>query len=139
MPQPEGRVICAEINAGGFGCSPVATLELKTVFTQTVAEAVTRCKTSWRPKDPGAGAAHPLFVSGARALAHFAVSDDEVMMTTKLAGAATHFLPFNRGGPGGGAGDPPNPGGLDTAHLWERVSQRDAWLNILGRLMCVKA
>ncbi|GLP79744.1 type I restriction endonuclease subunit R [Mycobacterium antarcticum] len=117
---------------------PVATAELKTDFTQTVADAITQYKTSRLPKDPSTGMVQPLFVSGARALVHFAVSDDEVWMTTKLVGGTTHFLPFNRGAEDGGAGNPLNPAGPRTAYLWERVLQRDAWLNILGRLMYIK-
>ncbi|OBG12520.1 restriction endonuclease subunit R [Mycolicibacterium celeriflavum] len=117
---------------------PVATAELKTYFTQTVADAITQYKTSRLPKDPATGAVQPLFVSGARALVHFAVSNDEVWMTTNLSGETTHFLPFNRGTENGGAGNPLNPHGSKTAYLWERVLQRDAWLNILGRLMYIK-
>ena len=117
---------------------PVATAELKTEFTQTIFDAITQYKTSRLPKDPASGVVQPLFVSGARALVHFAVSDDEVWMTTKLAGETTHFLPFNRGTEDGGAGNPLNPLGPRTAYLWERVLQRDAWLNILGRLMYIK-
>ncbi|WP_018604252.1 type I restriction endonuclease subunit R [Mycobacterium sp. 155] len=117
---------------------PVATAELKTEFTQTIFDAITQYKTSRLPKDRASGAVQPLFVSGARALVHFAVSDDEVWMTTKLAGETTHFLPFNRGAEDGGAGNPLNPDGPRTAYLWERVLQRDAWLNILGRLMYIK-
>ncbi|MCV7316641.1 type I restriction endonuclease subunit R [Mycolicibacillus parakoreensis] len=117
---------------------PVATAELKTDFTQTVADAINQYKTSRLPKDPGTGIVQPLFVSGARALVHFAVTNDEVWMTTKLAGDKTHFLPFNRGTEEGGAGNPSNPEGSRTAYLWERVLQRDAWLNILGRLMYIK-
>lgn len=117
---------------------PVATVELKTDFTQTVSDAITQYKTSRLPKDPETGKIQPLFVSGARALVHFAVSNDEVWMTTNLAGASTHFLPFNRGTEAGGAGNPLNPDGSKSAYLWERVLQRDAWLNILGRLMYVK-
>ncbi|MGW6655600.1 type I restriction endonuclease subunit R [Rhodococcus sp. NPDC055024] len=117
---------------------PVATTELKTDFTQTVTDAITQYRTSRLPKDPGTGKAQPLFVSGARALVHFAVSNDEVWMTTKLAGGKTYFLPFNRGTEDGGAGNPLNPNGSRTSYLWERVLQRDAWLNILGRLMYIK-
>ncbi|BBX04634.1 restriction endonuclease subunit R [Mycolicibacterium moriokaense] len=117
---------------------PVATAELKTDFTQTVADAISQYKTSRLPKDPDTGRRQPLFESGARALVHFAVSNDEVWMTTKLAGDQTHFLPFNRGTEDGGAGNPVNPDGSKTAYLWERVLQRDAWLNILGRLMYIK-
>lgn len=117
---------------------PVATAELKTDFTQTVADAIAQYKTSRLPKDPGTGAVQPLFVSGARAVVHFAVSNDEVWMTTQLTGKTTHFLPFNRGTENGGAGNPLNPTGSKSAYLWERVLQRDAWLNILGRLMYIK-
>ena len=117
---------------------PVATLELKTDFTQTVQDAINQYKTSRQPKDPGTSKSQPLFVSGARALVHFAVSNDEVWMTTRLAGEDTHFLPFNRGTEDGGAGNPLNPDGSPTAYLWERVLQRDSLLNILGRLMYVK-
>lgn len=117
---------------------PVATVELKTDFTQTVSDAITQYRTSRLPKDSATGKAQPLFVSGARALVHFAVSNDEVWMTTNLAGEKTHFLPFNRGTEVGGAGNPLNPNGSRTSYLWERVLQRDAWLNILGRLMYIK-
>jgi type I restriction enzyme R subunit len=117
---------------------PVATAELKTVFTQPISNAIAQYKTSRLPKDPGPGRVQPLFVSGARALVHFAVSNNEVWMTTKLAGDNTHFLPFNRGTDDGGAGNPINPNGSQSSYLWERVLQRDAWLNILGRIMYVK-
>lgn len=117
---------------------PVATAELKTDFTQTVTDAITQYRTSRLPKDTATGKAQPLFMSGARALVYFAVSNDEVWMTTKLAGDKTHFLPFNRGSEDGGAGNPLNPNGSRTSYLWERVLQRDAWLNILGRLMYIK-
>lgn len=117
---------------------PVATAELKTDFTQTVADAITQYRTSRLPKDLSSGTVQPLFVSGARALVHFAVSNDEVWMTTALAGEKSHFLPFNRGTEDGGAGNPLNPTGSKSAYLWERVLQRDAWLNILGRLMYIK-
>lgn len=117
---------------------PVATAELKTDFTQSVADAIKQYKTSRLPKDPATGKIQPLFGFGTRALVHFAVSNDEVWMTTKLAGDATHFLPFNRGVEDGGAGNPLNPEGSKSSYLWERVLQRDAWLNILGRLMYIK-
>lgn len=85
---------------------PAATAELKTDFTQTVADAITQYRTSRLPKDPVSGKLQPLFTSGARGLVHFAVSNDEVWMTTRLSGEKTHFLPFNRGSETGGAGNP---------------------------------
>jgi len=63
---------------------------------------------------------------------HFAVSNNEVRMTTRLEGAATHFLPFNKGNDGG-AGNKPNPNGHPTTYLWEEVWERESWLEILGR------
>ena len=59
------------------------------------------------------------------------------MMTTRLAGTATRFLPFNRGN-GGGAGNAPNPFGFATHYLWEEVWQRDSWLEILHRYLIGK-
>ena len=116
---------------------PVATAELKTDFTQSVTEAIDQYKTSRQPKHPVTKHVEPLFGFGNRALVHFAVSNDEVWMTTKLAGEKTHFLPFNTGHDGS-AGNPLNPHGSASAYLWERVWQRDAWLNVIGRFMHVE-
>ncbi|CAN5296561.1 DEAD/DEAH box helicase family protein [soil metagenome] len=117
---------------------PVATLELKTDFTQSITHAIEQYRTTRLPKDAGTGKVQPLFVSGARAVVHFAVSNDEVWMTTKLAGPKTFFLPFNRGTEEGGAGNPLNLYGSPSSYLWERVLKRDAWLGILGRFMYIK-
>jgi len=64
-------------------------------------------------------ASQPLLQFG-RALVHMAVDTDEVFMATKLAGASTFFLPFNKGHEQG-EGNPPNPNGHKTAYLWEEV------------------
>ncbi|MCW2690802.1 MAG: hsdR [Mycobacterium sp.] len=115
---------------------PVATLELKTDFTQAISNAIAQYKKDRAVKDPATGKPQPLFGFGTRALVHFAVSNDEVWMTTKLAGDKTHFLPFNRGALDGGAGNPPATGGKSaTAYLWEEIFDRDNWLAILGRFM----
>lgn len=55
-----------------------------------------------------------------RALVHMAVDTEEVFMATRLAGASTFFLPFNKGH-NNGEGNPPNPNGHKTAYLWEEV------------------
>ena len=66
---------------------------------------------------------------------HFAVSNREVPMVTRLDGPATTFLPFNQGNDGA-AGNPVNPaGGHRTAYLWEQVWARESWLEILGRYL----
>ena len=82
---------------------PVATLELKTDFTQSITDAINQYKSDRPVKDPATGKSQPMFGFGTRALVHFAVSNDEVWMTTRLAGDKTHFLPFNRGTADGGA------------------------------------
>lgn len=107
---------------------PVATAELKTDFTQSVEHAIAQYKKDRLPKG------EPLLGFATRALVHFAVSNKEVHMTTRLAGKDTVFLPFNRGN-GGHAGNPPNPSGSATSYLWETILQRDTWLEILDRFM----
>ncbi len=116
---------------------PVATVELKTDNTQSIDDAVWQYKTDRLPQLAGK-TPEPLLSFPSGALVHFAVSTREVRMTTKLAGPATVFLPFNKGSdPGGkncGAGNPvPNGPGYPTDYLWQEVWERESWLEILGR------
>ncbi len=113
---------------------PVATLELKTDFTQSVQDAISQYRHDRPVRDPVTKREEPLLAFKRRSQVHFAVSTDEVWMTTKLDGKETRFLPFNLGSDGG-KGNPPNPDGYRTAYLWERVLDRDAWLDILGRFV----
>lgn len=110
---------------------PVSTVELKTDFTQSIQDAVDQYKFDRHPSPKGQKP-EPLLTFPSGALVHFAVSNAEVMMTTKLEGPSTRFLPFNKGNEGG-KGNPPNPTGHPTAYLWEDIWQRDSWLEILGR------
>ncbi len=112
---------------------PVATVELKTDFTQSVDDAKQQYRKDRKP------AGEPLLGFGTRAVVHFAVSNDEVWMTTRLDGEKTRFLPFNRGNHGH-AGNAPDPSGTTsaTAYLWQEVWQRDRWLDILSRFMHVE-
>ena len=112
---------------------PVATLELKTDFTQSIADAIDQYRFDRAPQPKGQ-AREPLLSFPGGALVHFAVSNSEVHMTTKLAGPATRFLPFNKGDHGG-AGNPTNPKGHRTAYLWEEVLERESWLEIVGRYL----
>lgn len=115
---------------------PVATVEFKTDFTQSVADAIDQYKVDRLPRAKN-GAAEPLLTFPSGALVHFAVSNSEAHMATKLAGKETIFLPFNKGNDGG-KGNPPNPKGHPTAYLWEEVWQRDSWLDILGRYLVTR-
>ncbi|MDR3368851.1 type I restriction endonuclease [Rhodoferax sp.] len=116
---------------------PVATVELKTDFTQSLGDAIDQYRFDRHPKPKGQ-AAEPLLSFPSGALIHFAVSNKEVAMVTKLAGAATVFLPFNLGDDGA-AGNPVNPaGGHRTAYLWEQVWARESWLEILGRYLIAR-
>ena len=122
---------------------PVATAELKTDFTQCIGDAIDQYRFDRHPKPKGQQG-EPLLSFPNGALVHFAVSNSEVHMVTKLDGPATEFLPFNQGDHGA-AGNPVNPqGGLSacgaqaghrTAYLWEQVWQRDSWLEILGHYL----
>lgn len=120
---------------------PVATVELKSDFTQSVEDAVDQYRFDRLPHPrghKGQSAAEPLLSFPNGALVHFAVSSREVRMTTRLQGAHTVFLPFNRGDRGA-AGNPPNArGGHRTAYLWETVWARDSWLEILGRYLVTR-
>ena len=116
---------------------PTATLELKSQFKQTVENAKRQYRQDRPIKDPVSRKPEPLLTFKRGALVHFAVSQDEVAMTTKLAGKDTYFLPFNRGTEEGGAGNPPAPdeASYATGYLWEEVFAPDAWLKVLGRFL----
>jgi len=109
---------------------PVITVELKNPLTgQTVENAMYQYRMDRDPREP-------IFEFKRRTLAHFAVDTEAVFMTTRLAGRATYFLPFNKGRDGG-AGNPPDPQGRTyrTAYLWEEVLQRDSLLDLLARFL----
>lgn len=109
---------------------PIATLELKNPLTcQTIDNAKHQYRHDRDPREV-------IFDFKRRTLVHFAVDTESVFMTTRLAGTATHFLPFNRGCDGG-AGNPSDPNGRTyrTAYLWEEVLQRDSLLDLLSRFI----
>lgn len=112
---------------------PVATAELKTNFTQSITDAIDQYRFDRMPRPKG-GNPEPLLTFPSGALVHFAVSNSEVHMTTKLAGPTTRFLPFNKGD-AGGAGNPLNEHGHRTAYLWEEIWERESWLEIIGRYL----
>lgn len=113
---------------------PVATLELKSEFKQAVQNAITQYKKTRLPKDPVTNKPEPLLTFKRGALVHFAVSQFDVYMATKLAGDDTFFLPFNKGTKVGGAGNdiPEDAGRYATDYLWNEVLQPDNLLKILA-------
>jgi type I restriction enzyme R subunit len=122
---------------------PVATIELKTETTQSIEAAVRQYRYDRPPVDAASNTPEPLLAFGARSLVHFAVSSDEVRMTTKLDGPKTRFLPFNRGIPdgqgGAAAGNPADHArGHATAYLWHDVLKRESFLDILGKFISVE-
>ncbi|MGO4103385.1 type I restriction endonuclease subunit R [Leifsonia sp. YAF41] len=107
---------------------PAASIELKTDLTQSAQAGLKQYAHDRVPTG------EPLLEFGRGALVHFVVSNELVYMTTKLDGANTRFLPFNRG-KGNGAGNDPIHGTSPTAFFWTETLGRDAWLDLLGRFL----
>lgn len=95
---------------------PISTIELKDTFSQGVENAIKQYKYDRNPKET-------LFK---RCLVHFAMSDEKVYMTTKLAGPSTKFLPFNKG-----IDNPEVKGSYKTSYMYTDILQT----NQLARLI----
>lgn len=108
---------------------PVVTAELKNPLSgQNVEHAKKQYKNDRDHREL-------IFEFKKRALVHFAVDQDLVFMTTRLAGSKTFFLPFNLGSDGGAGNPLAEDEGYRTAYLWREVWQRDSLLDILSRFM----
>lgn len=114
---------------------PVATLELKNTLTgSTFRHAEKQYRYDRAPAN------EPLLTFKRGALVHFALDQDNVSMTTRLANGKTRFLPFNRGREGG-AGNPDIAGEFRVAYLWadqpegRAIFSREIWLDIIGRFV----
>lgn len=112
---------------------PLVGIELKDQFTGQDVENAMR---QWREdRDPRCRC----LKFNTRMVAFFAVDLENVYMTTKLESAKTFFLPFNQGSAGagndGGAGNPANPDGYATSHLWEVALQKDSLLDIVNKFL----
>lgn len=117
---------------------PVGTVELKTDFTQSVEDAMEQYKKDRLPVDPKTKRKEPLLTFKRGAVVHFAMSDSDIRMTTKLDGDNTFFLPFNQGCEGR-AGNPARADGeYPVAYFWERICQPDAWLRIFHSFVYVE-
>ena len=113
---------------------PVVAIELKNQLTgQSVDNAMTQWMTDRDKRDPAFSFNH-------RILVFFAVDLYHAMMTTKLNGSETQFLPFNQGSNGagndGGAGNPPSPDGeYAVSYLWKNIWQKDKLLDIIQKFI----
>lgn len=110
---------------------PLITVELKNPWTGQTARF--HGQKQYREKRD---ATQPLLQFG-RALVHMAVDTDEVFMATKLTGASTFFLPFNKGH-NNGEGNPPNPSGHKTAYLWEEVFLPESLAGIIQHFVLLE-
>ncbi|MGB1259762.1 MAG: type I restriction endonuclease subunit R [Akkermansiaceae bacterium] len=114
---------------------PIATMELKSEFKQAVERAIKQYKLTRPPVDPVTKKPEPLLTFKRGALVHFAVSQYEVYMATKLAAMETYFLPFNKGTADGAAGNdvPEDIDRYATDYLWNEVLLPDNLLKILAK------
>lgn len=81
-----------------------------------------------------------LFLFRAGCLVNFAMDLEQVYMTTKLAGKATFFLPFNMGngeGVNAGAGNPIFEDRYSVSYMWEDILTKDTVLELLGKFIFV--
>lgn len=108
----------------------VATVEVKTDFTQSADAAVEQYKNDRLPMEPTTRRVEPLLTFKRGAVVHFAMSDSDIQMCTKLAGKNSYFLPFNAGRDGHAGNPIREDGEYPVAYFWEQVCQRDNWLRI---------
>lgn len=117
---------------------PVATVELKTDFTQSIDDAINQYKIDRLPVNPKTKRKEPLLTFKRGAVVHFATSDSEIAMTTKLNGANTLFLPFNKGNDGHAGNTARKDGEYPVAYFWEEICKKDAWLRIFHSFVYVE-
>lgn len=114
---------------------PVATFEFKNVMTNTTFR---HAEKQYRTQRPPAG--EPLLTFKRGALVHFALDEDNVSMTTRLANGKTRFLPFNRGRDGG-AGNEDIEDEFRVAYLYsggewgKAIFSREVLLDVIGKFM----
>lgn len=83
-----------------------------------------------------------LFWFKAGCLVNFAMDLEEVYMTTKLAGSATFFLPFNMGngeGVNAGAGNPSFEDKYSVSYMWEDILTKDTVLDLISKFIFIES
>jgi len=117
---------------------PVATVELKTDFTQSAESAIKQYKEDRLPVNPKTKRKEPLLTFKRGAVVHFAMSDSDIQMATKLDGDNTYFLPFNQGNDGHEGNPAREDGEYPVAYFWEDILNSDAWLRIFHSFVYVE-
>lgn len=117
---------------------PVATVELKTEFTQSLEHAKDQYKFDRLPVDPTTKRKEPLLTFKRGAIVHFAMTDSLIEMTTELKGKDTFFLPFNQGDNGHAGNAARKDNEYPVGYFWEDVCQRDTWLRIFTNFVYVE-
>ena len=82
-----------------------------------------------------------LFWFKAGCLVNFAMDLEQVYMTTKLAGNATFFLPFNMGngeGVNAGAGNPTFKDKYSVSYMWEDILTKDTVLDLISKFIFIE-
>ena len=102
---------------------PLVTIELKDTFSQGMRNAINQYKQDRDSREK-------IFQT---CLVHFAMSDEEIAMTTKLDGQNTRFLPFNKD-----ITNPDNPNGFKTSYLYEEVLTKESLINIITNFVFVE-
>lgn len=113
----------------------IMTFELKcNVAGQSYQDAIYQYRTGRDPKTR-------LFLFKAGALVNFAMDLEQVYMTTKLAGNATFFLPFNMGngtGVNAGAGNPTFSDKYSVSYMWEDILTKDTVLDLISKFIFIE-
>lgn len=113
----------------------IISIELKSEYSgQTYRDAIQQYRQERDPKSR-------LFLWKAGCFVNFAMDTSEVMMTTKLDGSATFFLPFNKGKGEGiytGAGNPEVSDKLSVSYMWEEVLTKDSLLELIKKFVFIE-
>ncbi|WP_327858359.1 type I restriction endonuclease subunit R [Acinetobacter guillouiae] len=120
---------------------PMATVEIKTEFNQSIEDAIDQYKNDRQPIDPKTKRKEPLLTPKRGAIVHFAVCESEIRMATALDGVNTTFLPFNKGNDGH-AGNPPADEKKGEVYpidyFWNYILERNHWLNIFHHFVYIE-
>ena len=113
----------------------IIAIEFKSGFSgQTYHDAIKQFRMDRDPKSR-------LFLWKAGCFVCFAMDTEEVMMTTKLEGEKTFFLPFNKGNGVGvhtGAGNPPLQDEDPVSYMWKEVLTKDSILELIKKFIFIE-